>query len=445
MASAAAAKKCPRPSQSCGWTAADQPDVGLVDEGGRLEGVPGLLVGQAGGGELPQLVVDEREQVGRGRRVALLDGVQELGDVGHAAQHTPSDGEPRPESEHHRRPARHELTEYALARSGPARRCSFGVGSGSAAGRAGVDPRCPVQVRWPGPSLRVDRRTRCVNLVRPGLARAGPPPPRHPVAGRSHMPRAAAALAALVLLAGQTPVPAADPPAPADRTARLAAVGRLWGVVKFRHPAVWTTDLDWDAALTKALPAVTAADTAERYADAVDAMLARLGDPATRVIRPAGAGGRPARGPRRTARRRPRPDRPDGPDRRPPAGDRRGHPRQGARGDRRGGRGGVRPPLPRLHRLRPGVRRRRRPAHRPPDHRAVGAGGRPLRLPAADGRHLRRILLGIRDPPRHGVPPGRAGEAPPRRVPRQPAHRPARDRPRASRRPGRGASSRRGS
>lgn len=107
------------------------------------------------------------------------------------------------------------------------------------------------------------------------------------------MPRAAAALAALALLVAQNPVPAADPPA-ADRTARLAAAGRLWGVVKFRHPAVWTTDLDWDAALTRALPAVTAADTAERYADAVDAMLATLGDPATRVIRPpAPAGGRP--------------------------------------------------------------------------------------------------------------------------------------------------------
>ena len=43
---------------------ADQPHVGLVDQGRRLEGVPGLLAIQAGGGQLPQLVVDEREQVG---------------------------------------------------------------------------------------------------------------------------------------------------------------------------------------------------------------------------------------------------------------------------------------------------------------------------------------------------------------------------------------------
>ena len=83
MASAAAAKKCPRPSQPVGLPAADQPDVRLVDEGGRLEGLPGLLVGQPRGGQLPQLVVDEREQVGRGLRVAGLDGGQDLGDVGH--------------------------------------------------------------------------------------------------------------------------------------------------------------------------------------------------------------------------------------------------------------------------------------------------------------------------------------------------------------------------
>ncbi|HVK14390.1 MAG TPA: hypothetical protein VM597_36965, partial [Gemmataceae bacterium] len=77
-----------------------------------------------------------------------------------------------------------------------------------------------------------------------------------------------------------------DPPAAPTRAERLAAVGRLWGEVKFRHPAVWTTDLDWDAALVSALPAVAAAETAEQYADAVGAMLARLGDPATRVVRP---------------------------------------------------------------------------------------------------------------------------------------------------------------
>ena len=83
MASAAAAKKWPRPFQSRGRVAADQPEVRLVDQGGGLEGLARLLVGQPGGGELAQLVVDEREQLGRGLRVAGLDGGQDLGDVGH--------------------------------------------------------------------------------------------------------------------------------------------------------------------------------------------------------------------------------------------------------------------------------------------------------------------------------------------------------------------------
>ena len=38
-----------------------------MDQGGGLERLAGLLVGQPRGGELPQLVVDERQQLGRGR------------------------------------------------------------------------------------------------------------------------------------------------------------------------------------------------------------------------------------------------------------------------------------------------------------------------------------------------------------------------------------------
>ena len=67
MASAAAAKKWPRPSNPglrsptsrryASWTRA---------VGWRVW--PGALGRQPGGGELPQLVVDEREQVGGGRR-----------------------------------------------------------------------------------------------------------------------------------------------------------------------------------------------------------------------------------------------------------------------------------------------------------------------------------------------------------------------------------------
>ena len=67
MASAAAAKKWPRPSQRLVGRA-DQPEVRLVDEGGRLEGLAGRLGGQPAGGELPQLVVHEREHSAAGGR-----------------------------------------------------------------------------------------------------------------------------------------------------------------------------------------------------------------------------------------------------------------------------------------------------------------------------------------------------------------------------------------
>ena len=95
MASAAAAKKWPRlvPAELVGR--ADQPEVRLVDEGGRLQGVAGGLGGHPRGGELPQLVVDEREQLGGGLAVTGRRGVQESRHVGHSASVTPTAGSGR--------------------------------------------------------------------------------------------------------------------------------------------------------------------------------------------------------------------------------------------------------------------------------------------------------------------------------------------------------------
>ena len=62
MASAAAAKKWPRPSQ-LRVLASPPAGVGLVDEGGRLQRLARLLLGHPRGGELAQFVVDEREQL----------------------------------------------------------------------------------------------------------------------------------------------------------------------------------------------------------------------------------------------------------------------------------------------------------------------------------------------------------------------------------------------
>jgi hypothetical protein len=62
---------------------ADEAEVGLVDQGGGLERLARRLVGQAVGGELAQLVVDQRQELLRGRGVAPLDGRQDSRDLAH--------------------------------------------------------------------------------------------------------------------------------------------------------------------------------------------------------------------------------------------------------------------------------------------------------------------------------------------------------------------------
>ena len=67
---------------------ADQPKVGLMNQGSGLEGVVGRLAGHARGGELAQLLVHEREQVGGGLAVAARRGIQKTAHVGHSAKYT---------------------------------------------------------------------------------------------------------------------------------------------------------------------------------------------------------------------------------------------------------------------------------------------------------------------------------------------------------------------
>ena len=60
----------------------------------RLRRVPGLFVGQPNGRELAQLVVDQRQQLLRGVRVALLDGRQDTGNLAHSIEdNCPEGGE----------------------------------------------------------------------------------------------------------------------------------------------------------------------------------------------------------------------------------------------------------------------------------------------------------------------------------------------------------------
>ena len=79
-------------------------------------------------------------------------------------------------------------------------------------------------------------------------------------------------------------------PAASIETARLVGLCRVWGVVKYFHPALAYQPVDWDLALVQAIPKVRAAKTSADYADAVDAMLAVLHDPNTHVVRSPAAG-----------------------------------------------------------------------------------------------------------------------------------------------------------
>jgi hypothetical protein len=68
---------------------------------------------------------------------------------------------------------------------------------------------------------------------------------------------------------------------------RLATLARVWAAVKFLHPYMLQKEIDWDAALVRAIPAVRAAATDDDFARAVGSMLGELGDPATHVLQSA--------------------------------------------------------------------------------------------------------------------------------------------------------------
>ena len=73
------------------------------------------------------------------------------------------------------------------------------------------------------------------------------------------------------------------PPSQPAGVERLTHLAKLWGTVRFLHPYLAYKEIDWDAALVRAIPAVRSARTPQEYAAAAQGMLAALGDPATRV------------------------------------------------------------------------------------------------------------------------------------------------------------------
>ena len=72
-------------------------------------------------------------------------------------------------------------------------------------------------------------------------------------------------------------------PKPASEVERLSHLARLWGTARYLHPWLAYREIDWDAALVRAIPRVRAAKTPEQYAAAVQTMLDALGDAVTRV------------------------------------------------------------------------------------------------------------------------------------------------------------------
>ena len=73
---------------------------------------------------------------------------------------------------------------------------------------------------------------------------------------------------------------------------RLAATAKLWAYIKYVHPRVTASDIDWDAAFARVAPKVLDAKTEPEFEAAVSEMLASLRDPATHVLAPRAPGAR---------------------------------------------------------------------------------------------------------------------------------------------------------
>jgi len=71
------------------------------------------------------------------------------------------------------------------------------------------------------------------------------------------------------------------------RIERLSGICLLWGAVKYFHPYLAYSEIDWDSALAMTIPRVNSAVSAGEYASAADYMLGFLKDPVTRIIREA--------------------------------------------------------------------------------------------------------------------------------------------------------------
>jgi C-terminal processing protease CtpA/Prc len=69
------------------------------------------------------------------------------------------------------------------------------------------------------------------------------------------------------------------------RIPRLAAAAKVWSAVELFHPQVPFAPGAWDSAFVRTIPLIRTARTRDEYAQAIDALLGSLHDPATGVVR----------------------------------------------------------------------------------------------------------------------------------------------------------------
>src|ERR1700758_410148 len=122
--------------------------------------------------------------------------------------------------------------------------------------------------------FRAKRRIRCHSIVGRGAKKM------------KVLPRLRRGAIALVVFFSTIQMASAQQSAAESaRIDRLIGIAKLWAAVKFFHPYLaYRDNIDWDAALIKAIPRVDAAHTPAEYSAAIESMLNELGDPATHVL-----------------------------------------------------------------------------------------------------------------------------------------------------------------
>ena len=68
-----------------------------------------------------------------------------------------------------------------------------------------------------------------------------------------------------------------------DHISRLKGLGKAWGAVRYFHPRLAWTGIDWDQALIDVIPKINASRGSQEYVAAMNSMFTELNDPNTRV------------------------------------------------------------------------------------------------------------------------------------------------------------------